>query len=289
MAKFISLLKTIILLIFFGVSISSCVNLKAVNDYSTSSLSSIKKYEDLHYSFTIHCIERCNFELVRKFEIKRDNEATCDCEDFKKADQATSLIYQGIVGYFDGLSKLSNKDLTTYNLDGLKKSLNEGTFGDIKIEKEQVDSYSKIANILLRATTDAYRNKKIKSYIGDANEPIHKLLTSFQFIINDNLKKELDFKKEKLFSYYQELKKGKTLTDFENGKATTEYYHQLSDINTKQKQMEIFAKGLSKISEGHQKLYENRDKMTAEEIKQLIMTFSIDIKGMVSEFNKLNK
>jgi hypothetical protein len=224
---------------------------------------------------------------MRKFEIKRDVE--CNCNDYKKADSITLLIYNSIKGYFDGLTNLSNNDLTNYNFDALKKSLTEGDFGGVKIEKEQVDAHLKISKILLRTTTDVYRKKKLKGYIEEANAPLQVLLKKFQFIIQKNLEGELNFKKENLYAYYKEMAMTQTLSDYEKGKATIDYYQQLSDINSKQKQIDVFAKSLNVISEGHQKLYESRAKMTTKEMKELLTQYASDIQDLISEFNKSKK
>lgn len=165
--------------------LSSGVNLKSINDFSSSSSKGIKNFEDINYSFKQHCIDRCQFEAIHKFEIKRDTE--CNCYDYKKADSITLVIYNSIKGYFDGLANLSNNDLTDYNFDALNKSLTEGEFGDIKIEKTQVDAYSTISKILLKATTDIYSKNKIKKYVDEANAPIQILLAKFQFILQINL------------------------------------------------------------------------------------------------------
>lgn len=275
-------------LFLLSVVASSCVNLKSINNFSSTSSTGIKKFEDINYSFKQHCIDRCQFEAIRKFEIKRDIE--CNCDDYRKADSVTQLIYNSIRGYFDGLTNLSNNDLTNYNFDALKKSLTEETFGSIKIEKEQVEAYSKISKILLKATTDIYRKNKLKKYIEEANEPIQILLNKFQFIIQKNLEGELNFKKERLYAYYQEMKMNNPpLTEYEKGKATSDYYQQLFDINTKQKQIESFAKSLKSISEGHQKLYDNINKMSTKELKDLLIGYTSDIQDIISEFNKLKK
>jgi t-SNARE complex subunit (syntaxin) len=80
-----------------------------------------------------------------------------------------------------------------------------------------------------------------------------------------------------------------TLSDYEKGKATIDYYQQLSDINSKQKQIDVFAKSLNVISEGHQKLYESRAKMTTKEMKELLTQYASDIQDLISEFNKSKK
>lgn len=280
-------LKSGFVLLLLTIGLISCINLKTINDYSASSSKSIKNFEDINYSFEQHCIDKYQFEALRSFEIKRAIE--CNCDDYKKADSVTLLIYNSIKGYFDGLKNLSNNDLTDYNFDALRKSLTEGGFSNIKIEKEQVDAYSKISNLLLKATTDVYRKKKLKTYIEDANEPLQILLKKFQFIIQKNLEGELNFKKEKLYAYYKEMNLNNTLSYYEKGKATIDYYQQLSDINAKQKQIDAFAKSLEPISEGHQILYENRNKMTTKELNELLIQYSSDIQDFVSEFNKLKK
>ena len=111
---------------------------------------------------------------MRNFEIQREEE--CNCDLYTTADSVTLLIYKAIRGYFSGLAHISNNELTAYNPGALQKALTEGNFGDKKIEKEQVDAYTNIYKILLRATADLYRKKKIKQYIEEANQPIQVLI-----------------------------------------------------------------------------------------------------------------
>jgi hypothetical protein len=274
-----------LIIIFLSVLICSCANLRAVNSFSSGSLEGVQKFEQIHYSFAQHCQDRCVFEAISKFEIKRSLE--CDCDIYKKADSVTVLIYNSIKGYLDGLTNLSDNNLANYNLDTLKSSLTEGDFGNIKIGKEQVEAYGGIAQILLNAVSGAYRKKKIKFYIEKANKPIQILLDKFQFILQKNLNEELDFKKEKLFAFYRELLLNNDLTEYEKGKATAEYYEQVANIDRTQQEIDLFAGSLKDISEGHQKIYDNRNKLSARELKNLLVAYQSDISNMVSHFNKL--
>lgn len=256
-----------------------------MSHFSSTASSGLKKFEDINYSFTEHCIENCRLEAVRGFDIKR--ELQCNCDGYKKADRVTLLIYHSIKGYFDGLTDLSGNELTSYNLNRLKTALTEGTFGDITIAKEQADAYATISKILLNATTDIYRKNKIKKYIREANGPIRVLLDKFQFILQKNLEGELSFKKEKWYAYYQEMKMNGGLTEYEKSKAAMDYYQLLSEVNEMQDQINVFAAGLKKISEGHQKLYDNRNKMTAKDLREILATYAGNIEEMISGFNTL--
>lgn len=267
--------------------VCSCINLKPVNDFSGTSLKSIQNYENLDYSFTKQCLEKCNLDRLSEATILRADSVKCDCADYKKADKATGMLYQVVVGYFDNLQKISNNEVSTYKFDALKKALTEGKFGDVEIKKTQVESYSKIAQIVSRAATDGYRKGKVKQFIADANEPIQDLVKSFQKILTENLKEELNFRKNDYYLQYGVILKDKSLTNNERSVVVKEYYQKITEIESKQKQIENFADGLSKISEGHQELYDNRDKLTAKEFQDLIMSSTTDVKSIISEFKKL--
>lgn len=280
-------IKTLLLLLFVSLSFSSCINLKAVNDYASASSKGIQKFEDIKYSYNQQCLDKDKFKTIIKSEIKKDDDKLNNsCENFKEADNANLLTYTAINNYFKGLANLSNDDLSKFNFDPLNKSLTEGDFGTIHIDKATVDAYTKIAQLLSKPIADIYRSNKIKKYVGDANAPIQILLSKFQFM-QENTAIGLNSQKDDLFDDYDNLIDIKKLTDYEKIITVREYYKQLSDINYKKQQSEIFTNALQTIAEGHQKLYNNRNKMTEEQIKKLLIEYSSTIKDVITEFNKL--
>ncbi len=275
------------LLLIFIIGLNGCVNLKSVNNFSSMSYNGINKFEDIDYSFKRHCMDRCRFEFSKKLDIER--EVLCECDMYIKADSVTLLLYTAIKGYLEGLTNLSNNELTSYNFDAAKKALTNDALGNIKIEKEQVEAYSNISKILLRASTDIYRKNKIKKYVEDANEPLQVLIAKFKFILQENLSGELDFRKERTYVYYRDIAGKPNLSENEKRKIVSDYYEQLSDINSKQDQINVFVKILEDISSGHQKLYDDRDKMTTNELKSIMTAYSSNIQDIISELNKLFK
>uniref|UniRef100_UPI0040475111 hypothetical protein n=1 Tax=Roseivirga sp. TaxID=1964215 RepID=UPI0040475111 len=209
-------------LILLTVGLSSCVNLKHVNDFSSSSLKSIKKFEEINYTFKQNCLDNCQDKKINDLSLSTKD---CDCKLNEKADSVTLLIYNSVQGYLDGLTNLSNNDLTSYKMDTLTKALTEGDFGSIKIEKEQVEAYSKISKILLKAFTDEYRKKKIKEYVKDANQPIKVLITFLDFNLSANLVGKLNVQKQRIERYYFDLTKDPTLSTIEKRKAVEEWVY----------------------------------------------------------------
>ena len=172
-------------------------------------------------------------------------------------------------------------------MDALNTSTTAGTFGDIKIDTQQVNAYSAVSHILLNAVAGSYRKKKIKKYVEDANQPIQLLLNKFQFILQKNLEGELDFRKEKLYAFYRELLLNPALNDYEKEKAATDYYQGLSAIKAQQQRIDFFAQSLQSIAEGHQKIYDNRNKMPAKELRDSLIIYQSAISNSISQFNKL--
>lgn len=277
-------LSKVTLAFFMSLFLISCVSLKKVNDYSSNAAKSIKKFEELGYSFAKACNEKCQIEQLEKKQLFKTG---CNCQLEDEADSVTLIIYNSIKGYFEGLTKLSNNELTNYKFDALTKSLKEGDFGDIKINKDHVDAYAKISKILTRSVTDGYRRKKLSTYIGEANDAIKVLLGALNFNLVSNLSKRLETKRQRLESYYFDLSNDANASAYEKKKIIEEYNLSLADIEVKKKQTVTFGKGIGTISKGHQELFDNRNKLNAKELKELLTQYASDIQDIVDEFNKL--
>jgi hypothetical protein len=264
--------------------VASCVNLKKVNDYASASSKNIKKFEELGYSFVKACNDKCVIEQLDKQQFLKQS---CDCKSENEADSVTLVIYNSVKGYFEGLAKLSNNELTNYKFDALTKALKEGDFGGVKINGDHVSAYAKISSVLTRAITDAYRKKKISKYIGEANDAIKVLLKSLEFNLVSNLSKKLEVKKERVKSYYFSLFDDTKASSYEKKKILEDFNSATFDIDTKKKQIIAFGKGLNTIAEGHQLLFENRNKLNAKDLKELLSQYASDIQDIVDEINKL--
>ena len=282
-------IQVTMLSIFIALLPISCVNLKTVSSFSTTSLKSLENFEDINFSFSQFCADKCQFEAIRKLEINK--ELKCYCTVYESADSVTLLIYNSLRGYFDGLTKISASDLTIYNFDALKTALNAGTFGTVKISKEDVNAYTAISKILLKATTDIYRKNRIAKYVEEANQPVQVLLNKLKTIVHRNMEEELEFKKLANFTYCTQLLDTTLHIDHlnHNEKAgiLRTYYQQNSEIDLKKKQIESFSKSLATIAEGHQKLYDNRNKITAKEVRELLIGYISNMKDIETQINKL--
>jgi len=261
-----------------------CINLQHVHDYSDNSLKATKKFEEIPFTFSMHCMDRCRIAAIDSFKIYREIE--CPCDQYKRADSVTQLLYRAVAGYFDGLTRLSRNELTNYRIDRLKNAVQEVDLGVLQVKKVEVDAYATLTDMMLRGFADSYRRKKIKEYIGEANAPVQLLLAKLEFIESKNLEDLLAFKKEQLFDHYRMLLKSR-LSDYEKQEATADYYESLQRIIALGKQVATYARSLKTIARGHQQLYDNRNQISAEELRRTLTPYANDIRDLISEFDKL--
>jgi len=278
------LLKILGIALLITMTLLSCVNLKHVNEFSLSSLEGIKSFEELNYSFKQSCLDKCIEDRLNNLDIESK---ACDCKVERRADSITLKIYSSVFGYLNGLAQLSNGELTSYSTADLEMALTEGNFGSITINKDNVESYSKVSKILIRAFTDSYRKNKIKEYIIEANDPVIELISFLDFNITANLNGKLNVKKERIKADYFDLIKDNSLSNLEKRNTVKEYYNSKAAIESQQNKLYTYSKTLSKIAEGHQKLNDNIHNLNVKEIKQVLFQYANEIKAIISEFNKI--
>lgn len=280
--KQIKLLSIALLASF--VFLNSCVSLKEVHEFSDSSLSGVKNYENLTLDFETVCSEHCRIDKLQELDLDFED---CDCSESSDADSVTLILYNTVKNYFDGLSKLSDNELTSYKTDELTTALTENDFGDIKIDKSQVESYSKISKILLKAFTDEYRKKKIAIYVQDAQDPLMILLDALNTNLSKNLVGKVKTFKGKLKSYYFDIKNDNSISDIDKRNSLKEYSQQLQTIELWEKEIKSYSKAINKIKEGHTDLAKNIKNIKEDEVRALLSQYATDIESIKSEINKL--
>lgn len=281
--RFLALLPAIALAIL----LSSCVNLKAVSDYATSSVEGISQFEQIRYNYKQMCLNACADMNITQYIIT-DKGTECDCKLYSQADSVTFILYSGVEKYFETLARLSDSKLTTYDFSKLTKSLTEGDYGRIKINKDDVESYSKITGVVARIITDNYRKNKISQAIGNANQPIQTLLKKLIFSF-ENLHQGLVIEKEALSFRYKRFPMLGTTSQYDKQLAAESYYEKLAGLSAKQTKLRALEKSLSRIAVAHNDLYTNKDKLSEKDVQEALFQYAGDIASISTEFRKLTE
>ena len=266
-------------------SLSGCISLKPVSELSDKSLKSLAIYEEMPVTYSSFCERRCQFDLIRRNVILRDTAVKCDCSLFSDADKATTKVYKTLAAYFKSLGAISEGNLTAIETKSLNEALTEGKFGPLTIDKNTVTAYSGLGRLVTQAFTEGYRTQKIRQVIETGNPHIQVLVGLFRTSIG-NLVMELNFQKERNFALHSELLMEK-LTGYDRVKLASDYYREIDSISLRQEQLNTFSKSLTVIANGHQKLFENRNKLSVKEIQSILGGYSADLQDLIVDFKKL--
>ncbi len=266
--------------------LSSCVNLQHVSDFSQTAALGIGQYETLPHSFTQNCLDDCRLNNLKKLDIHHTD---CDCSTDQKADSITKVIYTALNEYFHSLSNIANNKLTRYHTEGLSNTLSSNNIGPIILNPEDVDAYSKLSTIILRAFSDGYRRKEIKKYVVQADESIQILLKYLDLNISGNLKGKLEVQKAMVKNYYFDLVNSKKLSVYERTKFAEDYFKTIKNIENKQAALDDYSNILKGIILSHASLKENIDKLSNAEIKNLLSNYDSQIQKTILYFNRDTK
>ena len=274
----------LVLAAFTMMLVLGCVNLQHIHEFSLDSLTGLQKFEEIHYSFRQTCLDNCLDENIRKLRI---HTPPCDCVEEQKADSITRLIYHTTYYYFEGLSRLSENELTNINTDVLTQSLTEGDFGPITLNAEQVNAYSGVGSTLLRAFTDNYRRKKLKTYVTRADQPLGVLIDFLQLNLAGNLKQKLEVQKERLKSTYSDRVGNDSLSYYERTKFAEDYFSRIARIEARQQELLSYSEALQAIAKGHTELTKHIDDLEGIEIRKQLGRYGSDLHEVITGFNTI--
>ena len=277
-----SLEKSFYLLLSIALTMSSCVNLKYIGEFSKTSIEGIEKYEELPQSFSQICAKDCEQKNIRNFKIHKTQ---CDCDQDEKADSITRVIYATTRDYFYGLNDIADNKLTKYQTVDLSTTLATGDFGPVKLNEADVNAYSKVSTLVLRAFTDGYRRNKIKEYVVRGHEPLKTLLHFLELNLSGNLIGKLEVQKSSIKNYYFDFVSDKKLSSYERTKFAEDYFRRISEIETKQEELTSFSEILQEIADGHNVLYTNINNLEDDEVKGKIARLGRQLKNTITSLS----
>ncbi|MEP6952067.1 MAG: hypothetical protein ABI863_22445 [Ginsengibacter sp.] len=279
------------------VSFTSCVNLQHVNKFATTSVEALARQDDIGYSFTQHCLDfECKKDIYHIPDVTKDfgKAAPCNCDTFKKADDALDLFNSVLTAYLTGLANLSDSKAVNYNFDNLIKAVDvDEIAGQLKITKPEMTSLGNLATIISNDLMNLYRKRKLKEIIKKSNTDFGIVISAYRKCVNDFFKNvlldnDLNITLPNLYSTYF-ITNAALLSPLEKARIYEEYLARRATFETYKALTARLVFALDEIKDGHNKLNEESDHLTRNDLKQLINEYSTDIRAALGEFRKLKK
>ena len=246
---------------FVLITLTGCANLDAIREFGKLSSDSA--------GFTKQTAEYVSTYERRKawtFKDRAEQLAALDADTAARKPQAIELkLYHKVVSdYMSALADLAADEVPTYD-----KEL--GGLVDQAVKLKAIDETNaaaakQISTIIADAATNLYRQRKLKYIIGEANPPLQQVLARMQFFV-EQYQRTAKTEKDAFDSYYQSLE---DLARKANEAMFAQYAWAMKNELEPARQERVdaakaYLETIREISQAHQNLYDNRDRIDNKE------------------------
>jgi len=240
-----------------------CANLSAIRDFADIS-STIADNNSLTIEYVEWPLTQKRYFLSEQYK-ELDNIANQRSQQEKMLLLRHSIIEE----YMKDLGQLASDDVINNDteIDDLGNASKEAKF----INDKEQEACQSITKLLLKASTDGWRQAKLKKLVKESNNNIQVIIKGLVEIANEGFLGDVQDEREAIRKYYEGI-----LRDSNDpaGKAALNEWREtrLDSLSKKEDAIKLYSLSLKKIAEGHQKLYEhvNLNKIYSKEfIKQL--------------------
>ncbi len=251
----------------------SCVNLKGVRDYADESARLSAAYTELTTRFRDTYQREQPYLFGEADRIARENDKR------RKAAYGDLLkIQQRVALYMRTLAKLAGDN--TFDLSDEIGSLASGikAYPDLGISEQHVNAVSNISKVIVRWITTAYQERAVGNMIREGNADLQMLLDGMMELVH-HYRKTNENEKNTVLGFFEieipfaDTPKDRLLAVL----ARAHLQSKVSEYDGAEKRYDEAEKGIKSISMGHTRLFENTDRLSADEIEDMINTFAKDI------------
>ena len=265
--------------LFILCTCTGCLSLKEINEYSSSSITSLNKINQIQYSFSDYCNRDCELQQMRNGVI--DSQYSCNCVQIaSKADSAILLIYSNCIAYLKAIEQLSNNQEFNYDASALAGDLKNNPL--LRLNDQQTAIISKSGNFLATIATSFYRKRELKKYIEKAAPILAELMETFIFLLNNRLRVQLriDYEKHEanLKQQLDNSSNDKSLKQLIVLQFINERKYYLDHVSL----LDCYVSLVNKVKEGHHQLYLQREHLQDKSLKNLAKRYADDIQSLAA-------
>jgi hypothetical protein len=253
---------------------AGCANLVAIQEFGKLSADSAG-YTKLTEEYGSSPSRRKQYTLSSE----SDQRTTLDEQAAQRLPQVQRLIlyHKTVSEYMKAVANLAADEVVSIDEDisGLADAAVKAKY----IEEEKAKAVKSIASTIASALTDVYRQRKLREVIDKANAPLQLVLGDMATLVNA-YEESLRIEKADAQRYFRALESTARHQDKQIAIAEqiwargAERDIQLKDRGDAAAQ---YGKVLQKIGEAHQKLYDNREKVSDAEVQRQLRQYSKQI------------
>ena len=267
---------TLAILVF----LSACADLQSIRQFADASADSVG-YTALSKDYSQ------SMERLKRYQ---DNNTMLDKAFQTRKAQQTALLalHKGVEKYLHALGALAADELISYDasVDSLAAEIKKAKL----IDDSKADAFGSLTKLVAKAATDLYRQRKLNQMIGEANTDFQTVITALRDIVEKDFTSSLDNEAATIDKYYKEIiiLSKKTPPQHAAIALLMEKWQEKSDaVKEKKQACNLYAKTLKTIGEGHQMLFDNKDKLSTKQVLDRITAYSKAVSTLGSQIKEL--
>lgn len=195
-------------------------------------------------------------------------------------------IQKAVVLYMQTLSLLAGDG--TYDLSASVDDLGLGLQANAEagVEQKHIAAYTGLTRLLTRVIASGYQNRSVETMVRDGDADVQTLLEAMISITRLYYKTNENEKKTVLGIFDVELPFSNRNTDrVLVTLAKVHYMNKSEEYKLIDKRYDIALQGLTKVALGHQKLRENLNNLSREEVRSMIANYGRDLRKIRANLN----
>lgn len=264
-------LATAFLFLWSGTIFSGCGDLSAVRDFAKIS------YQAADYTYLVD--EYIGYPTRLKTYAPEGKQAALDEQHKARQAQRQGLLalHARVQDYMEALGQLAADETVSFDKEfaGLETVLTDASFAS----QPQAKAAGELGQLLAKAATDTWRRKKITVLIEEANAPLQTVLDGIDRTLMDAFLADLDDEDQTMGRFYAALQKESA--DKAGVRSLQEWRqsHQ-AKLEQNRRAIQVYAKTIHTIKEGHQKLYDERNDLHKESVVAQIRAYVTQLKSL---------
>lgn len=277
--------------------VTSCVNIKSVNTFSTSAAVSLQPSPVLPVTFESVYLQRTIDDSLSRHPFKRIPLVGIDFADKVSRDSllsyrlADSLTHSGtvlLINYFNALAALSDVS-TTFEPVQLKSPSFDAFLQQsaVKLTAAETIAFNRVLSVVGAAATGAYRRRELRNLLEQSHGDVRQMLGVLIFA-HKRLADVVAISREQRYNAYKNgLIRDPSLTYMQKQDMARQWLQ--TSANTEQTRQAVLKQVtvLETIRKGYDTLYKNLDLLTCKDLIARINEYASTLQQLRSDLEQL--
>lgn len=281
-------LKSIPVLLIYSLlfTLCGCANLATVKQFSTDTLTLTDALDLIVKDGGASCLRRLSLDApIRGYNDEKRKEQAAVCDALKQDSAAFLVLNNTTRAYGQVLGQLADNKLVTFSAEvsGVQGAIS--TLQNSGVDASQLNGASAIANLVLHAATDAYRQREIKRVL-DHHDDLVQLAGVLQTYLQRAYLPALDNEAGNLENLHDLLTERYLKIEPLRSRELLEILlQQRASLAERTNTAHSALAALSKMLETHQQLRQNADPLDNKDLAQFLNDYGKQIQNVRTQIN----